>query len=545
MNKISIIIPIYNTANYLDQCLYSIVNQTTKDMQIILINDGSTDNSGEICHRYQELDSRILYIESENEGQGKARIKGISVADAEYIMFVDSDDFLELDAVEHFLEYAAANDADICDFNYYIYDNAQSRDVSTVRHEVKYKGAVNVDTHPEVLSEMSPILCSKIIKKNLITNNKVTMGNYMCEDAVFLAQLYLYANRICQLNYAGYHYRAKREGNISTNTDRYLEINIAVEELVKKIKESEYWDKNWSSIFQIIINLYRDILFRVNGIRNQYGVINQEKYSYFLEQFYLMLDKYFSNKIYLSLLKKKYMVFGSYNLRATIQYMLLDNRNLIKDYSASSIESAVSNDCSSYFSDDYSFTENEYRKRLVRQDIRKDFFKDINKLKPDILIIDLLDEVFELNLIKKDYIYTNSDYIPKYFDSLLPLEKKISFLAPEKDPFFFESASRFCELLNQTGTDIIVVENYLCDKHSSTFDSNDKFACNDYIRKVNDKLQKYYSFIESKLNSPTIIRKDNLTQYRFTHDECQFGCVPYFYNKVYYHKIALEICSIC
>lgn len=543
MNKISIIIPIYNTASYLEQCLYSVVNQTTKDMQIILINDGSTDNSGEICKRYKKLDPRILYIESANEGAGTARNKGISLANSEYIMFVDSDDFLEFDTVEHYLDLAIANNADICDFSYFIYDTAQCKDLYKVNLEVKYNGAVNVKKHREVLSEMSPILCSKIIKKDLITRNNITMGNYICEDAVYLAQLYLCANRICQFNYAGYHYRAKREGNISTNIDRYIEINKSVNELVSNIKKRKYWDNNWKEIYQISFNLCRDILFRVNGIRNQKGELNQDKYSYLLDQFYQTLNKNFSNRIKIPLLKKRYMVFGSYNLRFAVQSMLLDNRNLVKDYSASAIESTMAKDCSDYFSDSYIFPENEYRRRLIRQDIKKDFFNDFNELKPDILVIDLLDELHELSVIKDNYIFTNSDYIPKYIDLFLPLEKKINILDKEKDSLFYEAASRFCELLNNTETEIIVVENYLCDNHSSTFDSSENFVCSALINKVNNKLKNYYLFIENKLSTPTIIGKECLDEYRFTHNECQYGCVPYYYNKVYYHRIALEICK--
>ena len=94
MTKISIIIPVYNTEQYLEQCIDSILNQTLKDIEIILINDGSTDKSYNILKKYEKKDSRIVLINQKNKGQGEARNLGIKIAKAPYIAFVDSDDFI-------------------------------------------------------------------------------------------------------------------------------------------------------------------------------------------------------------------------------------------------------------------------------------------------------------------------------------------------------------------------------------------------------------------------------------------------------------------
>lgn len=90
--KISIIIPIYNVEKYLKRCIDSIVNQTYKNTEIILVNDGSPDNCGEICDEYAKIDSRIKVIHKENGGLSSARNAGIDISSGEYIMFVDSDD---------------------------------------------------------------------------------------------------------------------------------------------------------------------------------------------------------------------------------------------------------------------------------------------------------------------------------------------------------------------------------------------------------------------------------------------------------------------
>lgn len=94
---ISIIIPVYNVSLFLEKCLNSVINQTFKNLQIILVDDGSTDNSGIICDNYSKKDSRIEVIHQKNKGLSEARNTGLSLARGEYITFVDSDDYIELD----------------------------------------------------------------------------------------------------------------------------------------------------------------------------------------------------------------------------------------------------------------------------------------------------------------------------------------------------------------------------------------------------------------------------------------------------------------
>lgn len=112
MIKVSVVVPIYNAEKYLKQCLDSVVNQTLKEIEIILIDDGSTDGSSEICKEYMK-DARVTYYRKENEGLAAARADGIARAHGEYIGFVDSDDWLELDAYEKMYMAAQTNCADI------------------------------------------------------------------------------------------------------------------------------------------------------------------------------------------------------------------------------------------------------------------------------------------------------------------------------------------------------------------------------------------------------------------------------------------------
>ena len=119
---VSIVIPVYNVENYLIQCLDSVVSQTYEFLEIILVNDGSTDRSGEICNKYAENDKRIKVFHLDNSGSAEARNKGLDIATGKYVMFLDSDDYLEKDGIEKLLVLAETKALDMVCGRYKIVD---------------------------------------------------------------------------------------------------------------------------------------------------------------------------------------------------------------------------------------------------------------------------------------------------------------------------------------------------------------------------------------------------------------------------------------
>ncbi len=118
--KISVIVPIFNTAEYLQKCICSIQNQSYRNLEIVLINDGSTDNSLDICNKFAENDKRIIIIDKENGGVSYARNAGLDTASGDYIGFVDSDDYISPDMYKQLIEVSLDNDADIVECGYNI-----------------------------------------------------------------------------------------------------------------------------------------------------------------------------------------------------------------------------------------------------------------------------------------------------------------------------------------------------------------------------------------------------------------------------------------
>ncbi len=117
--KVSIVVPIYNSEKYLSECLDSIISQTLKDIQIILVDDGSTDNSLKICNYYANIDSRIMVIHQTNEGQVSAQKKGLMYAEGKYVGFVDSDDWIETNMYEELVKFMELQDVDLVTSGYY------------------------------------------------------------------------------------------------------------------------------------------------------------------------------------------------------------------------------------------------------------------------------------------------------------------------------------------------------------------------------------------------------------------------------------------
>lgn len=125
-SKISIIIPVYNSDQFLEKCVDSVINQTYKNLEIILINDGSTDDSLSICAKYSKLDNRIIVVNQENKGVSEARNSGICVSTGDYIGFVDSDDYISHDMYEKLLVSALKHNSDITECGYFRVDTSDN-----------------------------------------------------------------------------------------------------------------------------------------------------------------------------------------------------------------------------------------------------------------------------------------------------------------------------------------------------------------------------------------------------------------------------------
>ena len=206
MYKISIIIPVYNTSNFLNKCLDSLINQTLKEIEIILINDGSTDNSQDIINEYTyKYPDKVKAYIKENGGQASARNLGIQKATGEYVAFVDSDDWVELQMYEKLYDTAQKDCLDIvCCNDYMIVNNERKPSPS----KTFYSNNINENY---ILLESGP--CNKIIKRDLIIKNNIKfLEDHIYEDLAVIPTLALYTTKIGYIDSHLYNYLV-REGS--------------------------------------------------------------------------------------------------------------------------------------------------------------------------------------------------------------------------------------------------------------------------------------------------------------------------------------------
>lgn len=218
--KITVIVPVYNVENYLNKCLDSLINQTYKNLEIIVINDGSTDNSGIICQEYAQKDNRIVYIEKENGGQSEARNMGLDRMTGSYVTFVDSDDWIELDYVEILYKKITEYQADIAVGNYYSFNETEGMYYFHIfgdsYHEKVYDNVSifeNLYESQEMKSFALISVWGKLYKADLVKHLRFDIGK-LGEDGYLNQKIYLLAEKTIYLNKGLYAYR-QREGSSS------------------------------------------------------------------------------------------------------------------------------------------------------------------------------------------------------------------------------------------------------------------------------------------------------------------------------------------
>ena len=235
--KISVIVPVYNVYDYLDKCLNSLVNQTLKDIEIIVVNDGSKDKSQEIIDKYQKKYKNIKAYKKENSGLSDTRNYGLKYVNGEYITFVDSDDYLELDMYEKMYEKAKTGNYDIvaCDINY-VYSDREERLVVDPK-----KDTFN---NKELFINFYPTVCTKIFKKELFFDSKLQFkSGVWYEDVEFMYRLLPYIKSVGVTHDTYYNYLQREKSITSTVSPKIYDYIKNFNGLVDYYKEKNYYDK--------------------------------------------------------------------------------------------------------------------------------------------------------------------------------------------------------------------------------------------------------------------------------------------------------------
>lgn len=235
MPKVSVIVPIYNVEKYLEKCINSLLRQTLEDIQIILVNDGSKDNSGNIAKEYEKNNKdRVIYVEKENGGLSDARNYGLKYATGKFIAFLDSDDYIEKNAYEEMYNKAIEEDADYveCDFIW------EFPNKTRVDKQYPYKNK------KEMLSFVRVVAWNKLIKRQLIIDNNLEFPKGLrYEDVEFTYKLIPFINKFAYVDKPFVHY-VQREGSIANvQNERTAEIFTVLDNVIEFYKKNNIYEE--------------------------------------------------------------------------------------------------------------------------------------------------------------------------------------------------------------------------------------------------------------------------------------------------------------
>ena len=235
MAKVSVIIPVYNVEKYLRECLESVVNQTLKDIEIICVNDGSTDSSALILDEYARNDNRIKVYTQENQGQGAARNMALELAQGDYIAFVDSDDWLEVSAIEELYKFITEKGAEAVVFDFVEcseqtgkkkFENFARKIKKHYHYDLLKKGCFswqNLKRH--CLLNLTDAAWHKIYSREFLIKNGIKFGTCRFnEDDIFSHKVLFCASKIYYLDKYLYNYRARMNSSVNTLSNERFKI---------------------------------------------------------------------------------------------------------------------------------------------------------------------------------------------------------------------------------------------------------------------------------------------------------------------------------
>lgn len=232
---ISVVVPVYNVSKYLEKCIVSILNQTYRNLEVIIVDDGSTDGSSQICDQLAMEDNRITVIHKKNGGLVSARKAGISIAKGKYVINIDSDDWIELNMIHEMLVQAIANDADIVTSGYYgEYGGTHTRIVDSIlegcysnKNELEYLYRHLIFNGTVEKSGILPNLVCKLIKSSLLQDVYLKLSNeaIIAEDAAIIYSCCVIAKKIVVTHNIYYHY-VMRSSSIIHSKSKFFFKNI-------------------------------------------------------------------------------------------------------------------------------------------------------------------------------------------------------------------------------------------------------------------------------------------------------------------------------
>lgn len=303
MPKVSIIVPVYNTEKYLEKCLNSLVKQSLVDVEIIIVNDGSTDNSEIIINKFkQDYPNKIVYLKKGNGGLSDARNYGLSYANSEYVGFVDSDDYVELNMFEKLYTSAKEKNSDLVECNF----------IWEYPNKTKIDYGFNYLDKKDFFLFGRVMVCNKLFKTSIIKNNNIIFPkslNY--EDIEFFYKLIPYISNYCLIDDVLYHYMQRENSIINNQNEKTANIFIILNNIINFYKSNNLFDIYKTELEYLFIRfLLGSSFLRIVKIKN--NKLKKELLNKSINNLYLNFPNWKKNKL-LKIKNKKNIYYKTVN----------------------------------------------------------------------------------------------------------------------------------------------------------------------------------------------------------------------------------------
>lgn len=523
MIEVSIIVPVYNVQDYIDECMESIVNQTFANYEVLLINDGSTDQSGEICRVWEKKDSRIKYIEKENEGLSPTRNLGIKKAEGEYISFIDPDDWVDVDFLKKLLDKAKETSAKIVECDLYRVNNNTGKKTYKIS-----SGSIGIKEKLEdhmIYGNTTPCKC--LIHKSLFQKYSIEFPECHSPARGIYALLLALSGEIENVNEGLYYYRLFRPGSLTEKPRENIEnteIGIqAFEYLINEFKRCGIYEK-----YQAVIE--RSVKYKLSDLLAVFFQRSKlDSYIRMKDEYRVYLQKWFPEAI-----DCEYMVLGGYNLNRVAWCMgfLHDPNNRFNFSSLVSLMHPVN------IEEKYQH-KNVYREIMVNRDVSSSFWRHMKLIYPQFILIDFIEERFDILKGMNGYI-TKSDA----WDDIDHEQERLQIIyrnSDECNQLWRDSCKQFIDRIHKEfpQTQIILVKNYLSLEYGNV-NERYKYANECELIEMNERLKAYYEYFEENCTNVKII-ETQIMDYYFTDEKYVYGAVPSHLNDIVNREIARKI----
>lgn len=530
---VSVIVPVYNLYPYLNKALNSIVNQTYGEIEIIIINDGSTDQTRQLCLEWIEKDERIVYIEKKNEGQGVAKNLGVYRAQGEYIAFVDGDDWIAPDYIEKLLETTLQYQSDICICDYYTWSR-KTNVYKENRSEVLFENTNSGEVKKRIIYSFPAILCRIIFRKQFLVDNIIYMPGIPYEDTCVFPEIILLAESISYCQECLYYYWSDRDDS-TTNSKQVAGISGFIQIIPIMLKNLSV--KNILCGNEIAIEGY--VSKRAYKMFDKIELLEDRLQSEVKEELNNMMDKYYPERIKRG--DKTALILGSFNSRWIYNKYLWNKKKRPTHFAFTSL-------IAQYLGEETLFSikhSNMFRELAIRYDLEKKFAKDVEENQyQDILMIDFMEEHYDICLLEDNSYITRSDaFLDAEIHGIKKIKKIIKSGSEEYLQLWMKACQKFIKVLTKKWKNkkVVLLKTALTTGYGKYCIQN-KYERQSEICLFNKTLKFMEEFFIRNFPAAEIIQiTDELV---FTDIDEKYGRTPFLMNSYYYAEGAWQLRNI-